>query len=83
MKSTFSQVDQNNSFIDAWKEFGKKHPSLEQFAGVFAVAFPSTATVETNFSDVRISKEGGHDSFTDLSLQCHLHRKQYQEILEL
>ena len=51
--------DQNmTSFNDAWKE-APNYASLNEFAGLFAVAFPSTATVEADFSGIQNVKETG------------------------
>ena len=52
----------DNGDLVAWKEFGNKYPSLELFPGVLAVAFPSIATVEADFSAISSIKEGGGDS---------------------
>ena len=55
--------------------------TLNEFFGPLATVFPTTATVEADFSAIRIEKDDYRDSLTDFSLEGCSHAKQFQEVM--
>ena len=64
------------SFEAGWKPCNGRSPALRSFAGTLATMFPNTATVESDFSLIRLQKTDYRTSLTDFSLEGCLHAKQ-------
>ena len=79
-------TDARLDFEKAWKavdELGGDAELLKKFCGGMAVAFPNTATMEADFSDVRWERNEYMGGLTDFSLEGCLHSKQFQDLLKL
>ena len=67
-----------SSFVDGWKCIGSgRFEDLKEFCGGLATVFPSTATVESDFSIVNYEKNLYRTALMDLSLEGILHSKQF------
>lgn len=67
---------------EAWKPFDEKLnvKNLEEFCGGLCTIFPSTATVEADFSRIREEKSDYRGNLTHFSLESLLQCRQFQEI---
>jgi hypothetical protein len=77
---TFRAVIEQSSclkttFVDGWAGVGSLVPSLQQFCGEIASAFPNTATFESDFSILGWEKNSYRACLTDFSLEEILHAK--------
>lgn len=73
--------DEDTSFEKGWATLSRRFPLLLKFVGGLATVFPGTATVESDFSHIRISKDEQRRRITDFSLEGCLHTTQYNDVL--
>jgi hypothetical protein len=76
-------TDQSTSFEEGWSVAVDRFPSLRQFCGDLASAFPNTSTVESDFSILGWEKDVHRGSLTDFSLEGILHCKQFKRLKEV
>ena len=69
-----------NDFCGAWKPLGSSFELLKRFCGALASVFPTTATVESDFSLINIECDDQRRSLSQLSLAGILHSKQWDEV---
>jgi hypothetical protein len=80
---TLDVCDYNTSFEESWKIVEGRFDVLRDFCGGIATAFPNTATVESDFSNLKWEKDKFRMSLTDLSLEGILQCKQFQLLSSL
>lgn len=81
---TMNELDEHESFEKQWKLFRNEGmEELETFCGGLASVFPSTATVEADFSCIRLEKSEFRSNMTDFSLESLLQCKQFDEVQSL
>jgi len=73
------QKDLSN-FKECWAPLFKRFTKLHNFVGGFATVFPGTSSVESDFSQLKWSKDANSSSLTDFSLEGILHSKQFFEL---
>ena len=66
-----------------WLPTNNCFPLLQSFCGGLASAFPSTATVESDFSIIGWGKSDDRHDLTDFSLEGILDAKQYNNLKKL
>ena len=64
-------------FDKGWKLAGPKFPALFEFCGGLATAFPTTATVEADFSELKIKKDVHKSNLSDFSCEACWQASQY------
>ena len=75
--------DANTSFECAWALLSGRFPHLAEFCGGVASIFPSTSTVESDFSVLRWEKDDHRKSISDFGLEGVMQSKQYNIISKL
>ena len=75
--------DANTPFEKGWKMCNGRFPDLKMFAGALATVFPNTATVEADFSGIKLQKTDYRTNLTDFSLEGCLHAKQYSILRDI
>ena len=75
--------DSRTSFMEGWALCRNRFDKLQLFTGGFASMFPSTATVESDFSVIGAEKNVYRESLTDFSLEGILHAKQFESLRSL
>ena len=77
-KTALSRSTATEIFHKAWGVEGlsTKYPELCTFAGGLATIFPNTASVESDFSQLKWEKDDFRHSLTDLSLEGILQCRQ-------
>jgi hypothetical protein len=70
------------TFDDGWHLLGEKFTFLRHLAGGIATVSPSTAAVESDFSQIKWGKDEFRIALTDFSLEGILHCKQYKAVLK-
>lgn len=70
-------------FNTSWFPTQGRFPSLQQFCGGLASAFPNTATVELDFSLIRWEKNDFRSNLADFTLEGILHCKQLTDLKKL
>ena len=66
-------------FKKAWQPYAKSYPLLCEFFGGLAAVFPSTPSVESDFSTMGYQKNTFRQSLYDVHLEGILHSKQYED----
>jgi hypothetical protein len=75
---------QTNLFHESWKCINTvQFAELKEFCGGLATVFPTTATVESDFSNVNREKDKYRAALTDFSLEGRLHAKQHKLVQSL
>ena len=69
------------TFEQAWQVYKVEYPQLYAFACGMATMFPTTATVESDFSVLKWEKNSHRLRLDDLSLAGIMHSKQYNRLL--
>ena len=64
-------------FEKCWECVADRVPLLYAFYGGLATVFPGTATVESDFSDLKWTKDVYSVSLSDFSLEAKLHTRQF------
>jgi hypothetical protein len=64
-------------FRESWKILEERFEELVEFSGGLATIFPSTATVESDFSVIGWEKDIYRSALTDFSLEGLLHARQF------
>ena len=82
-KRSIDSFDKGAAYRDAWKGLQNTYPLLERFVGSLATIFPSTSTVESNFSVVKYEKTRNRMCLSDASFKGILHAKQYRRMRRL
>ena len=72
------QVDEK-----CWECVADRGPLLYAFFGGLATVFPGTATVESDFSESKWTKDEYSVSLSDFSLEAKLHTRQFDLIQSL
>jgi len=67
-------------FEDIWKPVASMFPRLYEFFGSLATIFPGTATVESDFSHLKMCKDMYSTCLSDYSLEAKLQTKQWNEL---
>ena len=80
LREQFAACGNTTTFKEAWELVGGRYDDLRDFCGGLSTAFPSTSTVESDFSLVKWEKDEYRTSLTDLSLEGILHTKQFEEL---
>ena len=80
LQSDLSNCNSDTTFEEAWDMIPIKVEELRKFCGGMATAFPSTATVESDFSVVKWEKDDYRTALTDFSLEGILHCRQFQKL---
>ena len=82
---TMNELVEHESFVKQWQLFRNEGmEELEMFCGGLAsVLIPSTATMEADFSYIRLEKSEFRSNMTDFSLESLLQCKQFDEIQSL
>ena len=70
-------------FERCWASVAARVPLLYDFFGGLATVFPGTATVESDFSDVKWTKDEYSHSLSDFSLESKLHARQFDVLQSL
>ena len=83
LKNTLKDCDEATGFEQGWACTGGRFPVLREFCGGLATVFPGTATVESDFSIVKYTKNNFRSHLTDFSLEGILHAKQYRQLLNV
>ncbi|GMH36905.1 hypothetical protein BSKO_04778 [Bryopsis sp. KO-2023] len=83
-KSAIDSHDERTSFKTAWSCVPSgKFTNLRRFVGGLATVFPTTSSVESDFSIVKWEKNVTRQSLTDFSLEGVLQSKQYARLEEM
>ncbi len=77
MNKAIDGLDGRSSFRDGWSLIGSSFPNLMEFCGVLATIFPSTSTVESDFSVLRWEKDNFRKSLSDFGLEGVMQSKQW------
>ena len=80
LKNQLNSHNERTSFEDGWNPLQGRFNTLKDFCGGLASVFPSTSTVESNFSVINYKKNIYRTAHTDLSLEGILHRKQLKKL---
>ena len=80
LRQQFAACDNTTTFKEAWDLVGGRFDELRDFCGGLSTAFPTTSTVESDFSLIKWEKDEYRTSLTDLSLEGILHSKQLEEL---
>lgn len=80
VKAALDECPAEATFEQAWKKIKERFPSLHEFTGGLATVFPGTATVESDFSVLKWSKDEFCSALTDFALEGVLHAKQYSRL---
>ncbi len=84
LKETIDEVDEDKmDFDNAWKHLSKTYGKLHEFFGGLATVFPGTATVESDFSHLKMTSNSHVTNMTDFSLESKLHAKQFIDLQRL
>jgi hypothetical protein len=83
VKSSIDSFDDSATYRDAWIGLHNTYLLLEEFVGGLATIFPSTSTVESDFSVMKYEKNKNRMSLTDARLEGILHAKQYRRMHNL
>ncbi len=70
-------------FDVAWKHLSKRYGKLHKFFGGLATVFPGTATVESDFSHLKMTSNSHVTNMTDFSLESKLYAKQFIDLQRL
>jgi len=86
LKLRLDQLPDMADFKSSWHVIGlnaqQRFPLLMEFAGGMATPFPQNATVESDFSVLRGTKDEGRGSLGDFSLQGCIHSQQHDKLLK-
>jgi hypothetical protein len=74
---------EDHTFADAWEPIVQRYPLLFDFFGTLATVFPSTATVESDFSILKWTKDDNSQRTSDFSLEGKLHARQWKDLQEV
>jgi hypothetical protein len=74
------QTDKCWEFEKCWECVSDRVPLLYAFFGGLATVFPGTATVESDFSELKWTKDVYSVSLSDFSLEAKLHARQFKLI---
>ena len=81
LKEAFDSIDEDTAEFDAsWQCLSATYPILHEFFGGLATVFPGTATVESDFSLLKMTSCKHSTNLTDFSLESKLHAKQFAEL---
>jgi hypothetical protein len=72
--------DADGTFRVSWNELKRFCPNLLKFCGGLASTFPTTATVESDFSRLRREKDRHRLSLQDFGLEAVLQCGSYEEL---
>jgi hypothetical protein len=72
--------NEKKGFSDSWAVANGRFPLLQKFCGGLALAFPNTASVESEFSIINWEKDTSRQGLTDFSLEGILHCRQYNDL---
>jgi hypothetical protein len=82
--AAINEIDPSADFKSAWSlPILKNYSALEEFAGGLAVAFPTTATVESDFSILRWEMNDGRQNASSLSIEGIFQCKSFTKIEEM
>lgn len=70
----------SKEFGQAWRPLGQSFDLLRRFCGALSTVFPTTASVESDFSLINYECDDHSRSLTQLSLAGILHSKQWDEV---
>jgi hypothetical protein len=70
----------DHTFADAWAPLLERYPLLFDFFGTLATVFPGTATVESDFSILKWTKNNNSTRLSDFSLEGKLHARQWKDL---
>ncbi len=77
LKQAIDGLDGRSSFKDGWSLIESRFPNLMEFCGVLATIFPSTSTIESDFSILRLEKDNFRKSLSDFGLEGVMQLKQW------
>ena len=80
---SIDNVDEASEFEVCWKPFDGRFTRVYEFLGGLATVFPTTATVEADFSALKWTKDEYSQSLSDFSLEAKLHAAQYKDIIKI
>ena len=83
VKDLLESFDDSTPFQVAWHSLTGRFPRLYNFVGGLATIFPTTATVESDFSVFKWEKDEYRQNLLDVSLEGVMHSKQYEKLKKL
>jgi hypothetical protein len=79
--SAYQKLQTLKACLDSYTELGEKFTLLRDFAGGFATVFPSSTTVDSDFSLCNWEKNKVRSALIELPLEGILQYKQYEAVL--
>ena len=77
------QNSEKDTFEERWKWLAPSYPNLVEYAGGLQSVFPTTATVESDFSIMGWERNEYRQRLSSFALEGIMHAKQFEEIKDI